>query len=114
MIPVHVDLVKNSRNVVEHYRINKVNAATMINVATPNEIPTKENTAFPIQTSLYGASKISAEALISAYSEAYNIKSNIQYKESIEQAIKSIPLKKNDLLIIAGSLYLSGEFLKLN
>ena len=39
---------------------------------------------------------------------------NIQYKESIEQAIKSIPLKKNDLLIIAGSLYLSGEFLKLN
>lgn len=42
-----------------------------------NEIPTKENTAFPIQTSLYGASKISAEALISAYSEAYNIKSYI-------------------------------------
>ena len=39
---------------------------------------------------------------------------NIQYKESIEQAIKSVPLKKNDLLIIAGSLYLSGEFLKLN
>ena len=39
---------------------------------------------------------------------------NIQYKESIEQAIKSIPLKKNDLVIIAGSLYLSGEFLKLN
>ena len=39
---------------------------------------------------------------------------NIQYKESIEQAIKSIPLKKNDLLVIAGSLYLSGEFLKLN
>ena len=39
---------------------------------------------------------------------------NIQYKKSIEQAIKSIPLKKNDLLIIAGSLYLSGEFLKLN
>ena len=39
---------------------------------------------------------------------------NIQYKQSIEQAIKSIPLKKNDLLIIAGSLYLSGEFLKLN
>ena len=38
------------------------------------EIPTKETTSFPIQTSLYGASKISAESLISAYSEAYNIK----------------------------------------
>jgi len=40
--------------------------------------------------------------------------SNVQYKESIEQAIKSIPLKKNDLLIITGSLYLAGEILNLN
>ncbi len=39
---------------------------------------------------------------------------NVQYKESIEQAIKSIPLKENDILIITGSLYLSGEFLNLN
>ena len=39
---------------------------------------------------------------------------NIQYKESIEQAIKSIPLKENDLLIITGSLYLAGEALNLN
>ena len=40
--------------------------------------------------------------------------SNLQYKESIEQAIKSVPLKENDLLIITGSLYLAGEILKLN
>ena len=39
---------------------------------------------------------------------------NVQYKESIEKAIKSIPLKKNDLLIITGSLYLAGEVLNLN
>jgi len=39
---------------------------------------------------------------------------NVQYKESIQQAIKSIPLKENDLLIITGSLYLGGEFLNLN
>ena len=38
------------------------------------EIPTKETTSFPIQTSLYGASKISAESIISAYAEAYNLK----------------------------------------
>ena len=38
------------------------------------EIPTKENCAFPIQTSLYGASKLSAEALISAYAEAFDLK----------------------------------------
>ena len=39
---------------------------------------------------------------------------NVQYKENIVQAIKSIPLKKNDLLIITGSLYLAGEVLNLN
>ena len=40
--------------------------------------------------------------------------SNIQYKENIVQAIKSISLKENDLLIITGSLYLAGEVLNLN
>ncbi len=39
---------------------------------------------------------------------------NIQYKESIQKAIESVPLKEDDLLIITGSLYLSGEFLNLN
>ena len=39
---------------------------------------------------------------------------NIQYKENIEEAIKSITLKDNDLLIITGSLYLAGEVLNLN
>ena len=40
-----------------------------------DQIPTKENCPFPIQTSLYGASKLSAESIISAYCEGYNIKS---------------------------------------
>ncbi len=39
---------------------------------------------------------------------------NVQYKESIKKAIESVSLKENDLLIITGSLYLSGEFLNLN
>jgi len=39
---------------------------------------------------------------------------NVQYKENIKQAIKSISLKKNDLVIITGSLYLAGEMLNLN
>ena len=39
---------------------------------------------------------------------------NVQYKESIEQAIKSVPLKENDLLLITGSLYLAGEVLNIN
>ena len=35
-------------------------------------IPTAEDCPFPIQTSLYGASKISAEGFISAYCEGFN------------------------------------------
>ena len=46
--------------------------------------------------------------------EKFNNAHNVQYKQSIEQAIKSIHLKENDILIITGSLYLSGEFLNLN
>ena len=40
--------------------------------------------------------------------------SNINYKESIEEAIKSIPVKQNDIILITGSLYLAGEVLNLN
>ncbi len=40
--------------------------------------------------------------------------SNINYKESIEDAINSIPLKENDIILITGSLYLAGEVLNLN
>lgn len=39
---------------------------------------------------------------------------NIKYKKNIRTAIKSIKLKKKDILIITGSLYLAGEVLKLN
>ena len=39
---------------------------------------------------------------------------NVRYQESIEQAIKSIDLDQQDLLLITGSLYLCSEVLKLN
>ena len=39
---------------------------------------------------------------------------NVKYKESIEQAIKSIKLKENDIIIVTGSLYLASEVLNLN
>ena len=39
---------------------------------------------------------------------------NINYKKSINEAIKSIDLKDNDIIIITGSLYLAGEVLNLN
>ncbi len=39
---------------------------------------------------------------------------NVQYKESIIDAIKSIPVKEKDIILITGSLYLAGEVLNLN
>lgn len=40
-------------------------------------IPTPENAEFPIQTSLYGASKVACECMIQAYSEGYGFESYI-------------------------------------
>lgn len=40
-------------------------------------IPTPEDAPFPLQTSLYGASKLAGEGLIAAYSEAYGIRARI-------------------------------------
>ncbi len=39
---------------------------------------------------------------------------NVKYKESIIDAIKSVPIKENDIILITGSLYLAGEVLSLN
>ena len=39
---------------------------------------------------------------------------DIKYQNSIEEAIKSIDLKENDIILITGSLYLAGEVLNLN
>ncbi len=40
-------------------------------------IPTPENAPFPIQTSLYGASKLAGEGLIAAYCEGYDMQAYI-------------------------------------
>ena len=40
--------------------------------------------------------------------------SNLNYKESIEQAIKSLRLERNDIVLITGSIYLAGEVLRIN
>ncbi len=46
--------------------------------------------------------------------EKFSVIPDVKYKESIEEAIKSIPLNKNDIIIITGSLYLASEVLKIN
>ena len=39
---------------------------------------------------------------------------NIEYKENVIEAIQSISLEENDIILITGSLYLAGEVLNLN
>ena len=39
---------------------------------------------------------------------------NIEYKNSVEEAISSIKIQENDIILITGSLYLAGEILNLN
>lgn len=41
----------------------------------PDVFPTPENASFPVQTSLYAASKLAAEGLIAAYCEAFGMQS---------------------------------------
>lgn len=75
-----------------------------------NQIPTKETAPFPIQTSLYGASKISAESIISAYCEGYNMKSYIfrfvsilgeRYTHGhVFDFVKQLKNKKNSLYVL--------------
>ena len=43
-----------------------------------------------------------------------NIFPNISYKQTIEEAIKSVPISNDDIILITGSLYLAGEVLNLN
>ena len=38
----------------------------------------------------------------------------VNYKNSVEEAIRSIDLQENDIILITGSLYLAGEVLNLN
>jgi len=77
-----LDLEQNlivTSNVLEAMRINNVKKIVFSSTGSiygdAKKIPTSEDAHFPIQTSLYGASKLACEGLISAYCEAYNMKS---------------------------------------
>lgn len=80
----HKDLEQNALatfNVLEAMRTNKIFeicfASTGSIYGETDIIPTPEHAPFPIQTSLYGASKLAAEGLIQAYCEGFNFKSYI-------------------------------------
>jgi UDP-glucose 4-epimerase len=68
-------------NVLEAMRTNRVGrigfASTGSVYGEAPVIPTSETCPFPIQTSLYGASKAAAEGLIEAYAEGFGIQAYI-------------------------------------
>ncbi len=68
-------------NLLEAMRQNDIKrilfASTGSVYGEAKQIPTPEAAIFPIQTSLYAASKLAAEALIQAYAEAFNIHATI-------------------------------------
>jgi len=80
----HKDLEQNAIatfNVLEAMRVNDVKriafASTGSIYGEATLIPTPEHAPFPIQTSLYGASKLAAEGLIQAYCEGFDFQAYI-------------------------------------
>lgn len=68
-------------NVLEAMRLNGVHqiafASTGSIYGEPKVVPTPEDAPFPVQTSLYAASKLAAEALIEAYCEGFGFRGHI-------------------------------------
>jgi UDP-glucose 4-epimerase len=68
-------------NVLEAMRANNVRRMAFSSTGSiygePNVFPTPEDAPFPIQTSLYGASKLAAEGMIQAYCEGFGFQAYI-------------------------------------
>ncbi len=70
-----------TQNLLEAMRAHGVKSISFSSTGSiygePEVFPTPEDVAFPRQTSLYGASKLAAEGLISAYCEGYGFAAKI-------------------------------------
>lgn len=68
-------------NVLEACRANGIRRIAFSSTGSiygePDIFPTPENAPFPVQTSLYGASKLAGEGMISAYAEGYGMEAYI-------------------------------------
>lgn len=80
----HKDLEQNTIatfNVLEAMRVNEIKQVAFASTGSlygeATVFPTPEDAPFPIQTSLYGASKLAAEGLIQAYCESFNFQAYI-------------------------------------
>ena len=77
----HKDLEQNTVatfNVLEAMRANSIAKIAFSSTGSvygePKIFPTPENAPFPVQTSLYAASKIAGEAMLQAYAAGYGFK----------------------------------------
>lgn len=105
-------------NLLEAMRKNNVKkilfASSSAVYGEPKKIPTPENIKIPIQTSLYGAAKLSSEQLISAYCSGYNFKAVCFRFVSLVgpyythghliDFIKQLKLNKSKLLVLGDGL----------
>lgn len=80
----HKDLEQNTIatfNVLEAMRANNVSEVAFSSTGSiygeAVVVPTPEDAPFPVQTSLYGASKLACEGMIAAYAEGYGIRARI-------------------------------------
>lgn len=68
-------------NVLEAMRVNGIRRIAFSSTGSiygePEVFPTPENAAFPVQTSLYGASKLAAEGMIEAFCEGFEFQAFI-------------------------------------
>ena len=68
-------------NVLEAMRANNVQEIAFSSTGSiygeATVVPTPEDAPFPVQTSLYGASKLACEGMIAAYVEGYDMKARI-------------------------------------
>jgi UDP-glucose 4-epimerase len=68
-------------NVLEAMRANNVKEIAFSSTGSiygeATVVPTPEDAPFPVQTSLYGASKLACEGMIEAYAEGYGIRARI-------------------------------------
>ena len=78
------DLEQNTiatHNVLEAMRLAGVRRIAFSSTGSvygePSVFPTPEDCPFPVETSLYGASKVAAEALISAYAYGFGLQATI-------------------------------------
>lgn len=82
LLNTYKDLEQNTictYNVLEAMRVNNIKKIIFSSTGSVYGeaaiIPTPENASFPIQTSLYGASKAACEGLIAAYCEGFGFQS---------------------------------------